>query len=119
MVQLMPEYIYKVAAADEFAAARQSGSYTGAPIDRRDGFIHFSTAAQLPETIRLHFKDRHDLILAAVRTRDLGPALKWEPSRGGQLFPHLYGELPMQRVDWVEAIDVDEEGRCRLPDRIG
>jgi uncharacterized protein (DUF952 family) len=54
-----------------------------------------------------------------VRTRDLGPALKWEPSRGGQLFPHLYGELPMQRVDWVEAIDVDEEGRCRLPDRIG
>jgi uncharacterized protein (DUF952 family) len=118
MTAALPSLIYKVANADEFNAARDDGIYAGAPIDLEDGFIHFSTAAQLPETLRLHFRGRDDLVIAAVRTADLGNALKWEPSRGGALFPHLYGNLEMKSVYWVEPIVVDEDGNCRLPDRL-
>ena len=114
-----PALIYKVADASEFDEAVADGIYAGAPIDLKDGFIHFSTAAQLAETLRLHFKGRRNLVLAAVRTADLGDALRWEPSRGGALFPHLYGNLEIKAVDWSEPIEVDDEGGCRLPDRLG
>jgi uncharacterized protein (DUF952 family) len=119
MAENHPVLIYKVANAAEFGEARDDGIYAGAPIDLKDGFIHFSTAAQLPETLRLHFKNHDDLVLAAVRTADLGDALRWEPSRGGQLFPHLYGNLEMSAVYWDEPINVDSEGNCKLPARIG
>jgi len=119
MAPRIPAHIYKVADAAEFAEAQAEGIYAGAPIDLKDGFIHFSTALQVAETIRLHFKGRKDLVLAAVRTGDLGKALKWEPSRGGELFPHLYGNLEMKAVEWTEGIDVDENGNCKLPDRLG
>ena len=114
-----PQYIYKVADATAFARAQAAGTFEGAPIDLRDGFMHFSTAAQLAETIRLHFRGRHDLVLAAVRTAALGDRLRWEPSRGGALFPHLYGPLELSAVAWVEGIDVDEDGNCQLPARLG
>ena len=114
-----PATIYKIADAGEFADARDEGIYAGAPIDLQDGFIHFSTAGQLAETLRLHFRGRRGLVLAAVDTAGLGDQLRWEPSRGGALFPHLYGALEMASVLWTEGIDVDEDGNCRLPDRLG
>jgi len=114
-----PKLIYKIADGAEFAEAQADGIYAGAPIDLKDGFIHFSTALQVADTIRLHFKGRKGLVLAAVRTADLGDALRWEPSRGGDLFPHLYGNLEMVAVDWTVGIDVDEDGNCELPDRLG
>ena len=114
-----PDLIFKIADAAAFAEAQDEGIFAGAPIDLKDGFIHFSTAAQVAETLKLHFKGRRDLVLAAVRTADLGDALKWEPSRGGALFPHLYGNLLMSAVDWVEGVEVNEDGTCTLPDRIG
>ena len=114
-----PAHIYKIADAAELAAAQNDGVYAGAPIDLQDGFIHFSTALQFADTIRLHFRCRSNLVLAAVRTADLGGTLRWEPSRGGELFPHLHGQMPMSAVEWFEGIDVDENGECRLPDRLG
>jgi len=115
----MPDFVYKVADDQSFNAARQSGIYTGAPIDIADGFIHLSTAEQLAETLRLHFKGQGGLVLAAVDTRKLGDNLRWEPSRGGALFPHLYGKLDLSAVTWTEAIEVDEDGNCTLPTRLG
>jgi uncharacterized protein (DUF952 family) len=114
-----PDLVFKIAEAGAFAEAQDEGVFAGAPIDLKDGFIHFSTAGQVAETLKLHFKGRHDLVLAAVRTADLGDALRWEPSRGGALFPHLYGNLLMAAVDWVEGVEVDDDGNCTLPDRIG
>jgi uncharacterized protein (DUF952 family) len=111
--------IYKILPRAEWIEARAIGRFEGSTVDLQDGFIHFSTALQLAETLRLHFKGRSDLVLAAVRTAHLGDKLRWEPSRGGELFPHLYGNLEMQAVDWVEGIDVDEDGNCKLPDRLG
>jgi len=110
--------IYKIADATEFDEAVADGIYAGAPIDLQDGFIHFSTAAQLADTLRLHFKGRRNLVLAAVRTEELGSDLRWEPSRGGALFPHLHANLQMKAVAWSEPIEVDEQGGCSLPDRV-
>ncbi len=119
MTDIPPAHIYKVADAAAFAEAQAEGIYAGAEIDLKDGFIHFSTVLQLPETLRLHFRGRSGLVLVSVRVAALGDALRWEPSRGGDLFPHLYGNLEMSAVEWVEGIDVDEDGNCKLPDRLG
>ncbi|WP_338722228.1 DUF952 domain-containing protein [Devosia sp. XK-2] len=115
----MPDLIYKVATGASFAPARLSGHFRGMPIDATDGYMHFSTAAQLAETLRLHFKGEADLVLLAVRTADLGDDLVWEPSRGGQLFPHLYGgPLDLGAVAWEEAISVEADGHCVLPEAV-
>ncbi|WP_297111922.1 DUF952 domain-containing protein [uncultured Devosia sp.] len=115
----MPDLIYKIATSASFAPARLSGQYQGMPIDAADGYMHFSTATQLAETLRLHFKGQSDLVLLAVRTADLGEGLVWEPSRGGQLFPHLYsGALPLEAIAWEEPISVDGEGNCTLPEAV-
>jgi uncharacterized protein (DUF952 family) len=115
----LPDLIYKIATTASFAPARLSGQYDGMPIDAADGYMHFSTAAQLAETLRLHFKGQADLVLIAVRTADLDDRLVWEPSRGGQLFPHLYGgPLDLAAVAWDEPISVDAEGNCRLPEAV-
>lgn len=90
--------IYKIFRAAEWAGAQEAGSFAGSADDRRDGFIHFSTAAQLAGTAAKHFAGESDLVLAEVDADALGAALRWEPSRGGQLFPHLYGELPLAAV---------------------
>jgi uncharacterized protein (DUF952 family) len=90
--------IYKILGGDEWRAAQAKGCFEGSTIDRADGFIHFSTAGQLAETARRHFCGRRDLVVLAVETAGLGAALKWEVSRGGALFPHLYGPLDCARV---------------------
>lgn len=114
-----PAFIYKIVDAPEFDQAVADGIYAGAPVDLKDGYIHFSAAAQVAETIRLHFRGRGSLVLAAIRTADLGSALRWEPSRDGALFPHLYANLEMKSVEWSVPIFVDDAGNCELPDRLG
>ena len=87
--------IYKIVHADEWANVARDGVYRGSEKDREDGFIHFSTAAQLRETLERHYADaKGELVIAAFDAETFGNALKWEPSRGGALFPHLYGTLP-------------------------
>lgn len=114
-----PEFIYKIATASSLAAARHSGRYAGMPIDASDGYMHFSTAAQLAETLRLHFKGQSALVILAIRTADLADALVWEPSRGGQLFPHLYDTpLDMNWVEWEAIVSVDADGNCALPEAV-
>jgi uncharacterized protein (DUF952 family) len=111
-----PELIYKIATREVAGAARARGTFAGMPIDLTDGYLHFSTASQLAETLRLHFKNQGDLALLAVRSSDMGKALVWEPSRGGQLFPHVYGTFPMSAVVHEAQIAVDAEGNCKLPE---
>ena len=90
--------IYKICDAPAWRTAEQAGVYRGSADDNRDGFIHFSTAEQLPGTLAKHYAGQTCLKLIAVDAETLGPALRWEPSRGGALFPHLYGELPLSAV---------------------
>lgn len=114
-----PSLIYKIATSVSLAPVRHSGLYAGMPIDATDGYLHFSTAAQLAETLRLHFKGQSDLVILAIRTADLGDNLVWEPSRGGQLFPHLYnGPLDLQAVEWEAIVSVDADGNCTLPEAV-
>jgi len=90
--------IYKIFRAREWEGFEAAGSTPGAPVDLADGFIHFSTAEQLRETARKHFAEESGLVLLEIDPARLSGALKWEPSRGGALFPHLYAELPLQAV---------------------
>lgn len=94
--------IYKLCSRTLWEEAQVTGIFTGAPIDHRDGFIHFSTAEQLAETATKHFAGQRDLMLLTVDAPQLGDALKFEPSRGGQLFPHLYAPLPLAAVLMAE-----------------
>mgnify|MGYP000852716472 CR=1 FL=1 len=110
------DLIYKIATRVVGDASRASGTFSGMPVDHADGFLHFSSAAQLPETLRLHFRGQGELVLLAVRAADMGDALRWEPSRGGDLFPHVYGTFPMSAVLHEAPIAVDDDGRCVLPD---
>jgi uncharacterized protein (DUF952 family) len=97
--------IYKVCSTQDWRNAVVARVYRGSPVDLRDGFIHFSTGAQLGETLRRHFAGRRDLVRLTVAADALGECLRWEPSRGGDLFPHLYGELPVDLVREVVAIE--------------
>jgi uncharacterized protein (DUF952 family) len=90
--------IYKILTTDEWQAAQAAGVFYGSAVDRRDGFIHFSSGLQIKETAERHFSGQHGLVLLSVEADDLGSELKWEPSRGGDLFPHLYGPLLISRV---------------------
>ena len=110
-----PELIYKIATPDVVEAARATGTFTGMPIDDADGYLHFSTAAQLRETLRLYFAGTSP-VLIAVRSYDMGAALRWEPSRGGQLFPHVYGTFPMGAVVHEEPVTVAPDGAVELPE---
>jgi uncharacterized protein (DUF952 family) len=102
--------IYKIVAAREWAEAARAGAFAGAGADRADGFIHFSTAEQAAETAAKWFAGRDDLTLAAVDAEALGEALRWEPSRGGALFPHLYAPLPMSAVVWSRPLPLGPDG---------
>ncbi len=108
--------IYKISPKAAWRGAEQAGVFTGAPVDLADGFIHFSAGPQVKETARRHFRGQPDLILAAVETAALGSALKWEVSRGGDLFPHLYGPLPMAAVKQVIDLPLDAEGFPIVPE---
>jgi len=107
--------IFKICGEEEWRTAERQGVYRGSAVDERDGFIHFSTAAQLAETAARYFASRHDLLLIAVEAEALGAALRFEPSRGGALFPHLYGALPLSAVSFVDAMPVGADGSHRLP----
>ncbi|QXT41400.1 DUF952 domain-containing protein [Gymnodinialimonas ceratoperidinii] len=98
--------IYKILRADEWAALEAAGQTPGAPIDVADGYIHFSTAEQVVETAAKHFAGTEGLVLAALESDALGDALKWEPSRGGALFPHLYGPLRLSDILWHRSLPV-------------
>lgn len=111
--------IYKICSADEWAEAVRVGVYHGSPVDERDGYIHFSTAEQVAETAAKHFAGQDDLVLVAVDAEAWGPNLKWEPSRGGALFPHLYAELPTSAALWVEPLPLDANGRHLFPAGLG
>jgi uncharacterized protein (DUF952 family) len=111
----MPPTIYKISPRVAWEEASAAGRFVGAPVDLKDGFIHFSTAGQVAETAARHFAGQHDLVLAAIDAGLLGPALKWEPSRGGDLFPHLYAELPMKAVKAVHALPVGPDGVHQFP----
>jgi uncharacterized protein (DUF952 family) len=102
--------IYKIFRRPEWDAFRAAGETSGAPVDRADGFIHFSTAAQVDGTAARHFAEESDLVLVAVAPDALGPALRWEPSRGGALFPHLYRRLRLSDVVWDKSLPLGATG---------
>ncbi len=108
--------IYKICPRRLWQEAERAGTFGGAPVDRADGYIHFSTAEQVAETAAKHFAGATDLVLVAVEAASLGTALRWEPARGGTLFPHLYGELPVAGVRWVKPLPLGPDGRHRFPD---
>ena len=110
-----PTTAYKVLTADQMAALEQEGLFTGAPVDKADGYIHLSTAAQLTETVDKHFAGQDDLHIAAVDLEVMGEAVKWEESRGGQLFPHLYADLPLSAVVAYGPMRRDDDATVRLP----
>jgi uncharacterized protein (DUF952 family) len=96
--------IYKIFKADEWAALQAKGETLGAPIDLSDGFVHFSTGEQAAETAAKHFAGQDGLVLLALEADDMGDALKWEVSRGGALFPHLYRALRLDEVIWAKPL---------------
>ena len=106
----MPTTIYKICDVALWRAAERAGAFRGAPIDLADGYIHFSCGPQVRETAARHFAGRPDLMLVAVEAHALGPALRYEPSRGGALFPHLYGALPMAAVLWARPLPLGAGG---------
>jgi uncharacterized protein (DUF952 family) len=112
----VPDYVYKVASREIYEASQEEGTFVGQPIDLKDGYIHFSTAAQLKETIRLYFAGLTRQVLFAVPVAPFGEAMRWEASRGGDLFPHLYDELPMSKVTQMADLDVPADGIVALPE---
>ena len=111
----MAGLIFHMCRKDEWEEARSRGAYAGSSQDRQDGFIHFSTAEQLPGSARKHRAGQPDIVLLAVEPAVLGDALKWEPSRGGALFPHLYGPLPVSAVRWTKDLSLGTDGIHILP----
>ncbi len=109
------ERVYHLCRRTDWEAARRSGTYHGSADDRRDGFLHFSTAAQVVESAVRHRAGDPDLLLLTVSVSALGRALRWERSRADQLFPHLYGPLPVDSVIAAEPLPLGEDGRHQFP----
>ncbi len=114
----MPNIVYKIVPTSLWQDARKTGVFQGAPVDLKDGFIHFSTAEQARETARLHFANVEGLLLVAVDVDALGEALRFEPSRGGQLFPHLYANLPLDAVLWERPLPLGPDGGHVFPEEM-
>ncbi|MEQ8400832.1 MAG: DUF952 domain-containing protein [Roseitalea porphyridii] len=115
----MTATVYKIATRAEWAEAEAVGRFDGAPIDIRDGYIHLSTAAQVRETAAKHFAGQDGLVLIAVPAAALGAALRWEPSRGGALFPHLYATLDPDDAAWVKPLPLGDDGAHLFPELDG
>lgn len=115
---IMTQPIYKILADAAYEAAKSEGHLVGTSDDLRDGFIHFSAAHQLKETLAKHFAGQEDLVLLTVDADVLGPWLKWEKSRGGDLFPHLYGPLDLEAVLAAAPLALDEDECHILPDDV-
>ena len=107
--------IYKILPMSLWDEAKRTGVFRGAPVDIADGYIHFSTATQAAETAAKHFAGQADLMLLHVDADALGPALKWEPSRGGALFPHLYAELDLNHVNRADPLPLGPDGQHAFP----
>lgn len=110
-----PLTAYKVLSRDELAALERDGRSDGAEVDRADGYIHLSTAEQLTETVDKHFAGRDDLQVVAVDLAAYGDQVRWEESRGGALFPHLYAPLLLETVVAYSALERLDDGTVRLP----
>ena len=108
--------IYKICPASAWREAERQGVYRGSADDARDGYIHFSTASQVPETARKHYFGQTGLFLIAVDADALGEALRWEPSRNDELFPHLYGELDLGAVIEVLDLHMRADGTHDIPE---
>ena len=111
-----PRTIYKICDSALWRDAERAGVFAGAPVDLADGYIHFSTAGQVAETAARHFAGRADLLLVAIDAAELGAALRYESSRGGAMFPHLYGKLPLPAVRWVKPLPLGADGRHVFPE---
>jgi uncharacterized protein (DUF952 family) len=107
--------IFHMCRRDEWQAAERAGAYAGSSQDVADGFIHFSTESQIVESAARHRAGQRDLVLIAAEAGALGPALRWEPSRGGALFPHLYGTLPLGAVAWTADLPLGADGAHCFP----
>lgn len=107
--------LYKICSAALWRNAERAGTFRGAAVDLRDGFIHFSSAGQVSETAAKRFAGERDLVLLRVDASRLGERLKWEPSRGGALFPHFYGELDPKTVTQVDPLLLGTDGRHVFP----
>lgn len=112
----LPTYIFKIVPADLWMQAEQAGRFAGAPVDLADGYIHFSTAGQARETARRHFAGQGGLLLVCIDAAALGMDLRWEPSRGGDLFPHLYADLPLSAVVSVTPLPLGADGTHAFPE---
>ncbi len=110
------EIIYKICPAGQWREAEEEGVFSGAPVDLEDGFIHFSTGTQVKETAAKHFAAGNDLLLIAIDAGALGSGLRYEPSRRGELFPHLYGKMPLTAVLWVKPLPLDSAGAHIFPE---
>ena len=110
--------IYKICTAAEWTDAKAKGAFTGSAVDIADGFIHFSTAAQVEETARRHFAGQSDLVLVAIDPELLSDAVKWEPSRGGDLFPHLYAALPTGAARSAVSLPIGDDGAHLFPESL-
>ena len=108
--------VFKICDAALWREAERLGAFTGAGIDIQDGYIHLSGPDQVAETAARHFAGMDDLVLIAVDAAALGAALKWEPSRGGALFPHLYGPLRLETVRWAKPLPLGTDGRHVFPE---
>lgn len=115
---IMDTVIYRIAAPDALAAAAASGAYEGEAFDRADGFIHCSARAQIAETLTVHYGQATRLAVAEIDASALGELVKWERSRGGEAFPHVYGAIPWSAVAAVHLITRDESGAWRLPEEL-
>jgi uncharacterized protein (DUF952 family) len=114
----MAESVYKICSRAALQEAWKSGRFDGSADDARDGFIHLSAASQVSGTLAKYFAGQRGLVLLAVDPERLGQQLRWERSRGGELFPHLYGPLDLAHVISVEALELQEDGSHRLPEGI-
>jgi uncharacterized protein (DUF952 family) len=113
IIQLTANIVFKILSDRDWAEAQMSGAYSGSNDDHRDGFIHLSTASQLPGTLEKYFSGKHDLLLVAFDSVSLAPHLKWEASRGGDLFPHHYGPLQVTLALWQKKLPAETVG---MPD---
>jgi uncharacterized protein (DUF952 family) len=114
-----PPLVYKICHEADWREALRNGCYLGSSDDRRDGFVHLSTADQLAGTAARHFMNRPGLVVVALDASMVGPGLKWEVSRGGALFPHHYGPIDIAAAVWVEPIPLSPDGLPLLPPGIG
>ncbi len=115
MTRPLNQPLYKVVAEVEWREAEAKGSFHGSGIDEQDGFIHLSAADQVVETVTKHFAAQRGLLLVTVNASKLGTSLRWEPSRGGADFPHVYGVIPMAAVERVDPLPLGEDGVHQFP----